>query len=215
MSFKVKNKYEIISKNIEFKRKKKKEANPMETFAEYLLSEEDLEGKMDILYRLQRMLKERKNISIYFNNTVIFKTEIARMFLEYTNVGNEVDKNLVLTACLLYSCKKLDQEQSLENLYNYQQTGAEFLSTLGFDKRFCKICKEVNRTNIIDEREPESEILELVDIFGNLLLDKPERKGLLPEEAIVEMKTSIFDDGENQYLEQFEDFVRLMQEVEV
>ena len=99
----------------------------METFAEYLLSEEDLEGKMDILYRLQRMLKERKNISIYFNNTVIFKTEIARMFLEYTNVGNEVDKNLVLTACLLYSCKKLDQEQSLENLYNYKQTGAEFL----------------------------------------------------------------------------------------
>ena len=39
----------------------------METFAEYLLSEEDLEGKMDIIYKLQRMLKERKNISIYFN----------------------------------------------------------------------------------------------------------------------------------------------------
>lgn len=187
----------------------------METFAEYLLSEEDLEGKMDIIYRLQRMLKERKNISIYFNNTVIFKAEIARMFLEYTNIGKEIDKNLVLTACLLYSCKKLDKNQALENLYNYQQTGAEFLSTLGFDKRFCKICKEVNRTNIIDEREPESEILELIDIFGNLLLDEPERKGMLPEEAIAEMKTSIFDSEENYYLEQFEDFVRLMQEVRI
>ena len=100
-------------------------------------------------------------------------------------------------------------------MYNYQQTGAEFLSTLGFDKRFCKICKEVNRTNIIDDREPESEILELVDIFGNLLLDEPERKGMLPEEAIAEMKTSIFDSEENYYLEQFEDFVRLMQEVRI
>ena len=42
----------------------------METFAEYLLNEKDLVSKMDILYRLQKMLRERKNISIYFNNAV-------------------------------------------------------------------------------------------------------------------------------------------------
>ena len=35
----------------------------METFAEYLLSEKDLISKMDILYRLQKMLKERKTMS--------------------------------------------------------------------------------------------------------------------------------------------------------
>ena len=84
----------------------RKDEIKMETFAEYLLNEKDLVSKMDILYRLQKMLRERKNISIYFNNAVIFKTEIARMFLEYTDVGKEVDENLVLTACLVCNCKK-------------------------------------------------------------------------------------------------------------
>ena len=53
----------------------------METFADYLLGEQDLINKMDILNKLQRMLREKRGISIFFNNTVIFKAEIARMFL--------------------------------------------------------------------------------------------------------------------------------------
>ena len=48
----------------------RKDEIKMETFAEYLLNEKDLVSKMDILYRLQKMLRERKNISIYFNNAV-------------------------------------------------------------------------------------------------------------------------------------------------
>lgn len=89
----------------------------METFADYLLKETDLVNKMDILNRLQRLLKERKGITIYFNNTVIFKTEIARMFIDYSNL--DVDRNLVLTACLLCNCKKIDGPQSLESLHSY------------------------------------------------------------------------------------------------
>ena len=112
----------------------------METFADYLLGEQDLINKMDILNKLQRMLREKRGISIFFNNTVIFKAEIARMFLEYTDVGKKVDSNLVLTACLLCNCKKIDGPQSLESLHSYAKKGAEFLSTLGFDNRFCKIC---------------------------------------------------------------------------
>ena len=187
----------------------------METFAEYLLNEKDLINKMDILYRLQNMLKERKKISIYFNNSVILKTEIARMFLEYTDVGKTVDKNLVLTACLLCNCKKIDGPQSIESLHTYAKNGAEFLSTLGFDRRFCKICEEVNRYSGSTPREPESDILELVDNFGGLLLDRPERFGFSPEDAIIQMETSIFKDKNNLYFEQFKDFVKFMQEVEV
>lgn len=187
----------------------------METFAEYLLNEKDLINKMDILYRLQNMLKERKKISIYFNNAVIFKTEIARMFLEYTDVGKTVNKNLVLTACLLCNCKKIDGPQSIESLHTYAKNGAEFLSTLGFDRRFCKICEEVNRYSGSTPREPESDILELVDNFGGLLLDRPERFGFSPEDAIIQMETSIFKDKNNLYFEQFKDFVKFMQEVEV
>ena len=53
----------------------------METFADYLLGEQDLINKMDILNKLQRMLREKRGISIFFNNTVIFKTEIANIII--------------------------------------------------------------------------------------------------------------------------------------
>ena len=185
----------------------------METFAYYLLKETDLVNKMDILNRLQRLLKERKGITIYFNNTVIFKTEIARMFIDYSNL--DVDRNLVLTACLLCNCKKIDGPQSLESLHSYAKNGADFLATLGFDKRFCKICEEVNRYSGSEPREPESDILELVDNFGGMLLDRPERAGYTPEKALIQLEESNLRGKENIYLEQFKQFVRLVQEVEV
>ena len=184
----------------------------METFADYLLKETDLVNKMDILNRLQRLLKERKGITIYFNNTVIFKTEIARMFIDYSNL--DVDRNLVLTACLLCNCKKIDGPQSLESLHSYAKNGADFLATLGFDKRFCKICEEVNRYSGSEPREPESDILELVDNFGGMLLDRPERAGYTPEKALIQLEESNLRGKENIYLEQFKQFVRLVQEVE-
>lgn len=185
----------------------------METFADYLLKETDLVNKMDILNRLQRLLKERKGITIYFNNTVIFKTEIARMFIDYSNL--DVDRNLVLTACLLCNCKKIDGPQSLESLHSYAKNGADFLESLGFDKRFCKICEEVNRYSGSEPREPESDILELVDNFGGMLLDRPERAGYSPEKALVQLEESNLRGKENIYLEQFKTFVEQMQEVEV
>ena len=185
----------------------------METFADYLLKETDLVNKMDILNRLQRLLKERKGITIYFNNTVIFKTEIARMFIDYSNL--DVDRNLVLTACLLCNCKKIDGPQSLESLHSYAKNGADFLESLGFDKRFCKICEEVNRYSGSEPREPESDILELVDNFGGMLLDRPERAGYTPEKALIQLEESNLKGKENIYLEQFKQFVRLVQEVEV
>ena len=185
----------------------------METFADYLLKETDLVNKMDILNRLQRLLKERKGITIYFNNTVIFKTEIARMFIDYSNL--DVDRNLVLTACLLCNCKKIDGPQSLESLHSYAKNGADFLESLGFDKRFCKICEEVNRYSGSEPREPESDILELVDNFGGMLLDSPERAGYSPEKALIQLEESNLRGKENIYLEQFKTFVEQMQEVEV
>lgn len=178
-----------------------------ETFADFILGETDYIKKLEIAYYLQ------KRTGIFFDNSVIFKTELARMFMEDMDLG--VDKNLVLTACLLCNCKKIDGPQSLESLYSYAKNGAEFLSTLGFNKRFCKICEEVNRYSGSNPREPESDILELVDNFGGLLLDRAERFGFSPENAIIQMETSIFKNKKNQYFEQFKDFVKFMQEVEV
>ena len=113
------------------------------------------------------------------------------------------------------NCKKIDGPQSLESLHNYAKNGADFLASLGFDKRFCKICEEVNRYSGSEPREPESDILELVDNFGGMLLDRPERAGYSPEKALIQLEESNLRGKENIYLEQFKTFVEQMQEVEV
>ena len=59
----------------------------MSDFAEYILNEKDLISKIEIIYFLAPKLK------INFDKSVVFKTEIARMFLKYTNI--DVDNNLV------------------------------------------------------------------------------------------------------------------------
>ena len=117
----------------------------MENFAEYILNEEDLPAKFEIAYYLSKKKK------IFFDKSVIFKTEIARMFMNYAKI--DVDKNFVLTACLLCNCKKVDNAQDLESIHTYAQKGSEYLEVLGFNKRFCKVCKEVNRYSDSNPRE--------------------------------------------------------------
>ena len=48
----------------------------METFADYILNEQEYMKKLEIVYYLQ------KRTDIFFDNSVILKTEIARLFLE-------------------------------------------------------------------------------------------------------------------------------------
>ena len=90
----------------------------MGEFQSYIMDKDkDLLTKMDIIYRLQKLLKERRGETIFFDKSVIFKTEIARMFIEYMNL--DVDKDLVLTACLLCNCKKVDNAQKIGKLHTY------------------------------------------------------------------------------------------------
>lgn len=171
----------------------------MEGVAEYILNEDDLISKEEIIYFLAPKLE------IKFDKSIVFKTEIARMFLKYTNA--KLDHNLVLTACLLCNCKKVDNAQKLGKVETYAMEGAEHLKKLGFDERFCKICEGVNRYSGQDKREPESDILELVDQFGGMLLDRPERIGLNPDEALVLLEHRNLKGQYNRYLEIFRKFV--------
>ena len=109
----------------------------MESFADYILNEKDLASKMEIVYYLAKKQK------IFFDKSVIFKTEITRLFLNYSKI--EVDKNLVLTASLLCNCKKTDDAQNIERIHTYAKEGAEYLRGIGFSKKFSKICEEINR----------------------------------------------------------------------
>ncbi len=179
----------------------------MENFAEYMLNEKDLVAKMEIEYYLS------KKQDILFDKSVVFKTEIAKLFMDFMEI--EVDKNLVLTACLLCNCKKSDSPQELEKIHSYAKEGAEYLKTIGFGRRICKICEEVNRYSKSSPREKESDIVELADQFGGMLLDRVERKGFDSEEAIVLLEYRNLKDKYNRYLETFIAFVKEINEIKL
>ena len=179
----------------------------MDTFADYILGEKEISAKMEITYYLA------KKRDIFFDKSTIFKTEIARIFLNYVPLG--LDKNLILTASLLCNCKKINNAQDIEKIHSYAKEGAEYLRGLGFGKRFCKICEEINRYSGSNPRERESDILELIDQFGGMLLDRPERIGFKPDEALVLLEHRNLKDEYNRYLETFIEFVNFMEKIEM
>lgn len=179
----------------------------MNTFADYIIEEEELGSKMEITYYLSKKSK------IFFDKSIVFKTEIARLFLNYSKI--EVDKNYILTACLLCNCKKINNAQDINKIHNYAKEGAEYLSEVGFEKRFCKICEEINRYSNSNPRERESDILELVDQFGGMLLDRPERIGFQPDEALVLLEHRNLKDEYNRYLHTFIEFVNFLEKIQI
>lgn len=178
-----------------------------ETFANYILAERDWIKKMEIMYYLSK----RENI--FFDNTVIFKTELLKLFLDNTNLN--LDKNLLLTASLLCNCKKVDNFSDMDKVRTYAKEGADYLRTLGFDQKFCRICEQINRYSGSMPREPEADVLELVDQFGGMLLDRPERIGFKVDEALVLLEFRNLKDKDNKYLTIFKDFVNRMEAIKV
>ena len=179
----------------------------VETFADYILSEKDWIKKMEIVYYLQ------KRTGIFYDNSVIFKTLLTKLFIDRVDLG--VDKNLVITASLLWCCKKNLVPQDLSKVQSFAKDGAEYLSKLGFDERFCRICEGVNRYSGVEPREKESDILELTDQFGGMLLDRPERIAFKPDEALVLLEFRNLKDKDNRYLEEFKDFINNMEEIRI
>ena len=113
------------------------------------------------------------------------------------------------------NCKKVDNFTDLNKIRTYAKDGADYLATLGFDKRFCKICEQVNRYTGSEPREPEADILELIDQFGGMLLDRPERIGFKVDEALVLLEYRNLKGKQNRYLEIFKDFVNRMEAIKV
>jgi hypothetical protein len=179
-----------------------------QTFAEYILSEKDWIRKMEIMYYLN------KRGNIFFDNSVVFKTELLKLFLDNTPNLN-FDNNMLITACLLCNCKKIDNFTDMNKVRTYAKEGAEYLQTLGFDKRFCRICEQINRYSGSEPREPEADVLELIDQFGGMLLDRPERIGMKVDEALVLLEYRNLKGKDNRYLQVFKDFVNRMEAIKI
>lgn len=177
----------------------------MQKFSEYILNEKDFFKKVEI------MLYVSKKVPIFFDKSVIFKAIIAKLFIETMDL--DVDKNLVVTACLLYACKKEQDAQSLDKVKSYAKDSADYLKKLGFSDRFCKICLEHNRYNDSKQREKESDILELVDQLGGMMVDREERRGFPLDEAIVLLEHRNLKGYNNIYLEKFKEFINKEMEI--
>ena len=179
----------------------------MATFAECILNEQDFIKKIDIV----TYLKKKQNI--YFNTPVIMKAEIAREFIDTMKI--DVDRSLVLTACLLYNCLRVDDPD--RNIQKSPKEYKEYYNSLGFDNRFSKICLEHCRKNFDSsvKREKESDILELADQFGGLLIHRSDRIAYTVPEALEILANENMKGKENVYLEQFKVFVDIMEGMEV
>lgn len=179
-----------------------------ETFANYILNENDWVRKMEIMYYLE------KKGNVFFDKSVILKTELAKLFVEIMNI-EEVDENMVITACLLCNSRKPSNFSDINKVKSYAKDGAEYLERLGFSKRFCKICEEVNRYSKSEPREKESDILELVDNFGGMLLDRFDRIAFKPDEALLLLEYRNLKGNKNIYLEQFTQFIEKIQRAHI
>ncbi len=182
-----------------------------ETFADYILAEQDWSKKLEIMFYL------KKKANIYYNNSVVYKTLLAKMFTDYlkeTHPEINIDENLVITARLLCDCKKIENSRDIEDIRSYAHKGAEFLATLGFDENFCRLCEGVNRYTIDQDRTIEMDILELTDNFGAMLLDRPERIGFKPEEALVMLQYRNLKDKNNKLLNNFIEFIHFADKID-
>lgn len=153
------------------------------TIFEYILEEKDLSQKEIIIEKLAA------RTGIFFDKTVLFKTEILNMVIE--QYYPYMDKNKMLSAMLLCNCKKKKTFSTKEQIETFAKEGAEYLYSLGFSKEFCNLCEGLNRYSGI-ERTEEMDLLEVVDHFAGLLLDRSDRAGYTPEESIIIMQERNF-----------------------
>ena len=109
----------------------------------------------------------------------------------------------------------MDNTKNKDKIYTYAKDGADYLREMGFGKRFCKICQEVNRYSNSNPRERESDILELVDQFGGMLLNRPERIGFKPDEALVLLEHRNLRNEYNRYMNTFIEFIHFLEKIQI
>lgn len=177
----------------------------MKQIGKYILAEKNVFKKIELVY----YLKNKKNL--FFDNSVLLKMEIANMFI--SSMCLKVNKNAVLTACLVYSLNKVDTAYEKERIKTKKKEDYRFLKSIGFTENFCRLCMEYNRVNQSEtyKRTREGDVLELVENFGGLLLHRENRLAYSVSEAIDLLENKVLKSRKNVYLEEFKMFVDVME----
>ncbi len=172
-----------------------------------MLEEKEFGKKIKIM----NFIKEKTDI--FFDNTVIFKALIVKLFIETMDL--DVDENLLVSAMLLCQCKKVNNAQDIKRIETYAKESADYLKKMGFDDDFCLLCEQHNRYSNNYPRKRESDILEIADQFGGMLLDRPERIAFPIEEALILLESRNLKGCNNVYLEDFKKFIRIAKEINI
>ena len=180
----------------------------MQKLARYIYAQKNLIKKIELVY----YLKKKKNL--FFDNSVIFKTELARMFIDSMEL--DVDKNKVLTAMLVYSLKKIDSPQEKQRILSEKNRDRAFLKQIGFTEEFINVAMEYNRVQepVGYERTKEGDVIELIEKFGGMLLHREDRLGFAPKEALEILDNTEFTKVENRYFEDLKFFVSVFESVQ-
>jgi len=180
-------------------------------FAQMILKEKKFLKKIDLAAYLAKLDNN------FFDTSVIYKATMTKLFLEKENIS-EIDKNEVITASIMYSCKKVDSAQEKTRIIYEKLKDMEYLKSLGFSDRFCKICIEHTRYNqptVGYTREPEGDILELIENYVGLTMHREDRMAFPIEEAIDLIEFKNLQGKYNRYLESFKNFIRSMEEIKI
>ena len=180
----------------------------MNKVARYIYNQKNFVRKIEMVYYIKKIN------DLFFDTSVIFKAELARMFMD--SMCLDVDDNLVITASLVYSLKKENSFLERERIKTEKSNYKAYLANLGFDEDFCKKAMEYNRVNEDENyvRSKEGDVLELVELFGGMLLHREDRLGFAPKEAVEILKTKRFSKVNNRYFKDLELFVSVMESVQ-
>lgn len=179
-------------------------------FAKTILEEPEIIKKVEIVCRYQK-----STMDVFFDTTSVLKAEIARLFMDRMNL-DEIGKNEVLTACLVYAFKRTNSPKEIERIKREKEEDKNFLKSLGFEEDFCKICSQYNRYNepADYEREKEGNILELIDKFVGLIMHREDRLAFPVSEALDLLNTKLLFGIDNPYKNKFIRFVQELEEIE-
>ena len=80
------------------------------SFAKDILDENELIDKIKVICKYRN-----NSINVFFDTTAILKAEIVRIFIDNNNITN-VDKNKLITACLVYAFKRTNTPKEIERI---------------------------------------------------------------------------------------------------